>query len=240
MQNTVRSSARSRGGALGLITCRSFPAIVGTADMMLKAARVYLLGYEKIGSGYCTAVIRGGLADVRIAMQTGRETAEEFGQLISSSLISNPLANLEAILPIGSRLGLFADEPDYDDIPYHDQAVGLLETRGFPALVGSCDSMVKAADVHLVGYEKTGAALCTAVIRGKVGEVIAAIDVGMSVAEQIGELSAIMVIPRPLSDLERTLPLAQALIQQKQPLQIPLEVKQPVQEPLILPERNSN
>ena len=60
-----------RDMALGLVSTRSFPAIVGTADMMLKSANVSLVGYEKIGSGYCTAIVRGGISDVRLAVDAG-------------------------------------------------------------------------------------------------------------------------------------------------------------------------
>ena len=73
--------------ALGLVTTRSFPAIVGTADMMLKSSGVILVGYEKIGSGYCTAVVRGGTADVRLAVESGAEAAKKFGQLISKTVM---------------------------------------------------------------------------------------------------------------------------------------------------------
>ena len=50
--------------ALGLVSTKSFPAIVGTADMMLKSAEVTMVGYEKVGNGLCTAVVRGNIADV--------------------------------------------------------------------------------------------------------------------------------------------------------------------------------
>ena len=83
--------------ALGLVSTKSFPAIVGTADMMLKSAQVTLVGYEKIGSGHCTAVVRGKIADVRLAVEEGARTAEQFGQLVSKLVIARPMPNLEAI-----------------------------------------------------------------------------------------------------------------------------------------------
>ena len=119
--------------ALGLVSTRSFPAIVGTADMMLKSSGVTLVGYEKIGSGYCTAIVRGGISDFRLAVEIGAETAEKFGQLISSSIIARPLANLEAVLPIGSRLAQLTQGEGESRLS--SQAIGLLETRGCPAMV---------------------------------------------------------------------------------------------------------
>jgi carbon dioxide concentrating mechanism protein CcmO len=210
--------------ALGLVSTRSFPAIVGTADMMLKTAEVTLVGYEKIGSGYCTAIVRGRTADVRLAVKSGAETAESFGQLISTLVIPRPLPNLEAVLPIGNRLQQLTQRDGYSRIG--NQAVGLLETRGFPAMVGAADAMLKAADVQLASYERIGAGLCTVIIRGTVSNVAVAVEAGMYEAERIGELNAVMVIPRPLDDLEQTLPLASCWIEQPQPLQLPISIKE--------------
>lgn len=210
--------------ALGLVSTRSFPAIVGTADMMLKTAEVTLVGYEKIGSGYCTAIVRGRTADVRLAVKAGAETAESFGQLVSTLVIPRPLPNLEAVLPIGNRLQQLTQRGGYSRLG--NQAVGLLETRGFPAMVGAADAMLKAADVQLASYERIGAGLCTVIIRGTVSNVAVAVEAGMYEAEKIGELNAVMVIPRPLDDLEQTLPLASCWIEQPQPLQLPVTIKE--------------
>lgn len=209
--------------ALGLVSTRSFPAIVGTADMMLKSAGVTLVGYEKIGSGYCTAIVRGGIADVRLAVDVGKETAEGFGEWISSLVIARPLPNLEAVLPIGSRLAQITHREG--DSRLSSQAIGLLETRGFPAMVGAADAMLKAADVQLSAHETIGAGLCTVIIRGAVADVAVAVEAGMHEAARIGELNAVMVIPRPLDDLEQTLPIASCLIEQRQPMLIPFTVK---------------
>jgi carbon dioxide concentrating mechanism protein CcmO len=139
---TVTRSPDYRDMALGMVSTRSFPAIIGTADMMLKAAQVSLVGYEKIGSGYCTAVVRGSVSDVRLAVEAGAEAAEQFGQLIDQSVIARPMANLDAVLPIGSKLAEFLRVKGKSLL--RRQAVGLLETRGFPAMVGACDWMTVA------------------------------------------------------------------------------------------------
>lgn len=212
--------------ALGLVSTQSFPAIVGTADMMLKTAGVTLVGYEKTGNGYCTAVVRGRIADVRLAVQTGVETAEKFGQFVSSTIIARPLPNLEAVLPIGTRLAELAQENARSRLS--NQAVGLLETRGFPAMVGAADAMLKSAEVQLAAYETTGSGLCTAIIRGSVADVVIAVEAGMQEAERIGELHAVMVIPRPLDDLEATLPTASCWLEEK-PQALPLLLSLPAQ-----------
>ncbi len=220
-----------RDMALGLVSTYSFPALIGTADMMLKSAAVHLVGYEKIGSGHCTVVVRGGISDVRLAVHSGVEVAEQFGQLGAHLIIPRPYPNLDAVLPIGSRLAQVLGERGYSRMS--NQAVGLLETRGFPAMVGAADAMVKAADIKFVGYETIGAGLCTALIRGKVSDVAMAVDAGMYEAERIGELHAVMIIPRPLDELEQSLPVAQAFLEQ--PLNLPLSLKEKTRELVQLP-----
>ena len=193
--------------ALGLVSTISFPAIVGTADMMVKSAEVTLVGYEKIGGGHCTAIVRGNIADVRLAVEEGAKTAEQFGQLVSKLVIARPMPNLEAVFPIGSHLVEIAQQQrGYSKLS--NSSIGLLETRGFPALVGAADAMLKSANVQLSSYEKIGAGLCTAIIRGSVANVAVAIEAGMAEAERIGQLHAVMVIPRIREDLESTLPIA--------------------------------
>ncbi|BAU07295.1 MULTISPECIES: BMC domain-containing protein [Fischerella] len=221
-----------RDSALGLVSTRSFPAIVGTADMMLKSAGVHLVGYEKIGSGHCTAIVRGAIADVRLAVEAGEQTAKQFDQFVSSLVIPRPFPNLEIVLPINSRLNAITEDGTYSRLS--NQAVGLVETRGFPAMVGAADAMLKAADVQLAAYEKIGSGLCTAIIRGSVANVAVAVEAGMYEAERIGELNAVMVIPRPLDELEKTLPVASCWLEERQPVRLPLNIKEPVAEAELL------
>ena len=229
-----------KDSALGLVSTTSFPAIVGTADMMLKSAEVTMVGYEKIGSGHCTAVVRGNIADVRLAVQEGAKTAEKFGQLVSKLVIARPMPNLEAIFPIGSHLvELTQKRRGYSRLS--NRSIGLLETRGFPAMVGGADAMLKSADVQLSSYEKIGDGLCTAIIRGSIANVAMAIDAGMQEAERIGELHAVMVIPRLLEDLEHTLPVASYWVDEQEPLPIllPQEVKEKEKQTLKLPQSDT-
>jgi carbon dioxide concentrating mechanism protein CcmO len=205
---------------------------VGTADMMVKSAEVTLVGYEKIGGGHCTAIVRGNIADVRLAVEEGAKTAEQFGQLVSKLVIARPMPNLESIFPIGSHLVEIAQQQKgYSRLS--NSSIGLIETRGFPALVGAADSMMKSANVQLSSYEKIGAGLCTAIIRGSIANVAVAIEAGMAEAERIGQLHAVMVIPRILEDLESTLPIASFWLDKPETLPM-LMPKQ--QEKVALPE----
>ena len=86
-------------------------------------------------------------------------------------------------------------------------ALGMIETKGFAAMVEASDAMVKAAKVELVGYEKTGGGYVTAIVRGDVAAVKAAVDAGARGAERVGEVVSVHVIPRPHENVDETLPL---------------------------------
>jgi len=83
----------------------------------------------------------------------------------------------------------------------------LIETKGFVGMVEASDAMVKAAKVELVGYEKIGAGLVTAIVRGDVAAVKAATEAGARAAERVGELVSVHVIPRPHQNIDEVLPL---------------------------------
>jgi microcompartment protein CcmL/EutN len=86
----------------------------------------------------------------------------------------------------------------------------MIECRGFPAMVEAADAMVKAAKVELVSMEKTGGGYVTAVVRGDVAAVKAAIDAGVRGAEKVGEVIATHVIARPHVNIDQVLPLGRA------------------------------
>ena len=84
-----------------------------------------------------------------------------------------------------------------------NQALGMIETKGFVAALAAADSMVKAANVAIVGREEVGDGLVAVVISGDVGAVKAATEAGAETANQVGELISVYVIPRPHQDLAR-------------------------------------
>ena len=87
--------------ALGMIETRGFVAMVEASDAMVKAARVELVSYEKIGGGYVTAVVRGDVAAVKAATEAGARAAERVGELVSVHVIPRPHANIDGALPLG-------------------------------------------------------------------------------------------------------------------------------------------
>ena len=87
------------------------------------------------------------------------------------------------------------------------EALGMIECRGFAAMVEAADAMVKAAKVELVSMQKTGGGYVTAVVRGDVAAVKAAVDAGIRGAEKVGEVVATHVIARPHNNIDIVLPL---------------------------------
>ena len=88
------------------------------------------------------------------------------------------------------------------------EALGMLETKGLVALVEGSDAMLKAANVTLLGGQKIGSGLVTALVVGDVAAVKAAVDAGAAAAGRVGEVVGVQVIPRPHEDLGAILPVA--------------------------------
>ncbi|MCZ7645013.1 MAG: BMC domain-containing protein [Planctomycetota bacterium] len=92
--------------ALGMIETRGFAAMVEASDAMVKAAKVELVGYEKIGGGYVTAIVRGDVAAVKAATEAGARAAERVGEVVSVHIIPRPHANVDTALPLGREAEL--------------------------------------------------------------------------------------------------------------------------------------
>lgn len=88
--------------AVGMIETLGFPAVVEAADAMVKAARVTLVGYEKIGTGRVTVIVRGDVSEVQASVAAGIENVKRVkgGQVLSHHIIARPHENLEYVLPI--------------------------------------------------------------------------------------------------------------------------------------------
>src|SRR5580692_3410844 len=91
--------------ALGMIETKGFVGLVEASDAMVKAARVELVGYERIGGGYVTAIVRGDVAAVKAATEAGQRAAERVGELVSVHVIPRPHANIDLALPLGRQGG---------------------------------------------------------------------------------------------------------------------------------------
>ena len=97
--------AEPLGEALGMVETRGLVAMIEAADAMVKAAKVTVVGWEKIGSGYVTALVRGDVAAVKAATDAGAAAARRVGELVAVHVIPRPHPSLEDALPIGRAGG---------------------------------------------------------------------------------------------------------------------------------------
>ena len=88
-----------RGEALGMVETKGLVGAIEAADAMVKAANVILVGYEKIGSGLVTVLVRGDVGAVKAATDTGAAAAQRVGELVSVHVIPRPHTDIEKILP---------------------------------------------------------------------------------------------------------------------------------------------
>src|SRR5918911_3213859 len=88
----------------------------------------------------------------------------------------------------------------------HLDALGMIETKGLTALIEASDAMLKSANVTLLGWQKIGSGLVTAMVVGDVAAVKAPVDAGAAAAGRVGEVIGVQVIPRPHEDLGSVLP----------------------------------
>ncbi len=86
--------------ALGMIETKGLVAMIEASDAMCKAANVRLVGWEKIGSGFVTAIVRGDVAAVKAATDAGAAAAKKLGELVCVHVIPRPHQNLDEVLPI--------------------------------------------------------------------------------------------------------------------------------------------
>ena len=83
------------GEALGMIETKGLVGMIEAADAMVKAAKVTLIGYEKIGAGFVTAMVRGDVAACKAATDAGAAAARRVGELVSVHVIPRPHSSLE-------------------------------------------------------------------------------------------------------------------------------------------------
>jgi ethanolamine utilization protein EutM len=97
---TMSTKSETEGGAIGLLETQGLVAALHATDEMLKSAAVVLVGKEKIGAAYVTIIVRGDVAAVQSAIDSGRQTVERLGgKLIMADVIARPHPDLAALLP---------------------------------------------------------------------------------------------------------------------------------------------
>lgn len=193
----------------------SIAAVV--ADQVVKAANVHLLGFETTGNEKLLLRLSGDVDSVATALAFAERRAQELGVSAVVRCLSRPEAAMDALVhfpntqnPLyGGRdqfLPTDHPQPRNQTMTTNQEALGIIETQGLTAILEATDTMLKAANVTLVGKEKIGAAYVTVIVRGDVAAVTAAVDAGSKVVDRLGKLIAAHVIARPHGDLVALLP----------------------------------
>ena len=176
--------------ALGMIETKGLVALIEGTDAMLKSAKVSFVGWVSVGAGLVTAFVEGDVGAVKAATDSGAAAVRKVGELSSVLVISRPhdeLPNFSSFLP----------KPPEADAESHQQALGMIETRGLVGVIESSDAMCKAANVELIKSIEIGGGFVTTLVRGDVGSVRAAVEAGTAACRTVGELIGAHIIPRP-------------------------------------------
>lgn len=202
---------------LGFIEIPSLSIAAVIADKMAKAARILILGFEASGNENILIRVSGGISDVNSALAAGEQLAIHYGSSAVLRSIAQPAEGMHAIVyfpnmqnPLyGGRDQLLpTDFPKSKNkfMTNKQEALGILETQGLTAILEATDTMLKSANISLVGKEKIGAAYVTVIVRGDVAAVTTAVDAGSKAIGSLGKLIAAHVIARPHEELLALLP----------------------------------
>jgi len=205
------------GLALGLVEVPFLSLTALVADHATKSADVRLLGIESTGTQNLLMRLEGNVGAVTAALAAAETRAIELGATALTCVLPRPATGLAPIIHFANSVNpLYGGRDQFLPTDHlqaltpamnpNENALGILETQGLAALLEATDTMLKAANVSLVGKEKIGAAYVTVIVRGDVAAVRAAIDAGAKAVDGLGKLIAAHVIARPHEDLLALLP----------------------------------
>lgn len=199
--------------ALGMVETIGYTPMIEAADAGIKAADVIISGWITIGGGYSTVFFRGDVAAVISAVEAGVKSADKIGNIVTSFVIPHPHFETNLKLPIG--------KPEGEDVKLSKlgkgkgkgkstkeielikgEALGIVETKSFTALVEAVDTGLKRANVICSGWYKVGSAMVSTIFRGEVAAVKASTTAAAENSKRVGELINAYVIPRPHLSVE--------------------------------------
>ena len=204
--------------SLGFIEVPFLSIAAVVADGSAKSANVRVLGMETTGNENILIRIEGFVDSVKSALSCAQDIAERLGSQALVSCLARPAPGMEKLIHFANAQNplyggrdqfLPTDHPTKAHAMNQNQyAIGILETQGLAAALEASDTMLKTANVTIVGKEKIGAAYVTIIVRGDVAAVNAAIQAGQQAVGSLGKLIAAHVIARPHEDLIALLPKA--------------------------------
>lgn len=202
---------------LGFVEVEFLSVTFLIADTIARESDIHILGLEPLGTEKILIRI---CADTPSKIEAALDMATKKAREVGSSCVTANLARPPSELGTLNRGPLIINQlyegreefrptdfnPNLKTKMNANEAIGILETQGLTAILEATDTMLKAADVHLVGKEKIGAAYVTIIIRGDVAAVKTAIDAGQKAAATLGKVIAAHVIARPHEDFLALLP----------------------------------
>lgn len=189
----------------GLIETRGFLPLIIAADAMLKAANITLIRYERVMAELVAICVVGDISAVRIAVDSGIASAQNYGEVVASAVLSNPTPVVMEVLYNGHPA-----VKKEDLSPVRQSSVGIIETQGFVCAIVALDAMLKAANVTYSGMENSWAGGVSPIITGDLSAVRYAIEAGAEAAGRVGQVLATQVLARPQVTKEGVLPLLAA------------------------------
>ncbi len=187
-----------RSLALGIVETYGFPGMIEAADRGIKAADVIIPGWVTVGSGLASVFFRGDVAAVHSAVEAAAVGAERVSRVEGLHVIPQPHRGTEEAVPVGH-----GGEAPPDRKVSHDDALGILETRGITPLVEGIDSGLKAAGTVVQGWEKIGRGMASTLFRGPVSDVKASMEAASASASKIGKITGSYIIARPHPELDK-------------------------------------
>jgi carbon dioxide concentrating mechanism protein CcmO len=199
--------------ALGLLEVGSWTASIAALDAAEKAADVRVVQVEVNDLLGASMKLVGGVSDLSAGLAAAESTARAMKSSVVARLIARPGEGTLKLVPRIEEYNPLIEQnvvhiPREVTMSESTQAIGLIETQGFTAVIEAIDHACKAANVEVAGREKLGGGYICVVIRGDVAAVKAAVEAGKTKVEGLGKLIAAHVIARPSSAVMGLLPKA--------------------------------
>lgn len=176
--------------SLGLIETQGYVPMVVAADAAAKTSDIVLANYFTVGSGYSIIAMRGEVADMQSAVESGTYAARQVGKVVAQHIIP---------LPHGGIVSMLSSSIKKHQRPLVDNAtaLGFIETHGLVTLIVATDAALKSASVKLLSHRAIGAGIVTTVVGGDVAAVNQAIQAARLAGERIGKVLTTNVMPSP-------------------------------------------
>ncbi len=185
--------------ALGFVEGRGFAGVIKATDQMPKTSEVEYFAYVNISGSFNTIIYQGEVGAVKAAVETSAQFVNEVGTLHTTNIIPRPHEKIYDFIKNNKELSFDTSEIG--------NALGIVETKGFAAMIEAADSGIKAAKVILANWLTIGGGYTSVFFRGDVAAVTAAVEAAENSASKISDIIAKHIIPSPHQMANAVLPI---------------------------------